>query len=104
MYIALYDFATPKPPIKFQPDKVTFSVNLKQDNLPALSENADYPSPVIQLQQVLSNTYVEEEKVEFPLIDEKLINLSSHSSSSNTQVPEELALLKERINRLQRSE
>ena len=66
-----------------------------------LSADAEFPTPVIQLQQTLAHGLVEAVKVDFPLLNGELSEFSQHNISEEYPSPPELENLKQRLSNLQ---
>ncbi|NOI30621.1 hypothetical protein [Vibrio coralliilyticus] len=66
-----------------------------------LSEDANFPSPVIQLQQTIAHGLVEVEKAELPLLRGDLAEFSQSNIQEQYQPPAELENLQLRLKRLQ---
>ncbi|WP_114786522.1 hypothetical protein [Vibrio tetraodonis] len=70
--------------------------------LPAitLSSEANFPSPVIALQQTLAHGMVEVEKTKLPLLSGELNQFSQTNITEDYASPQELEDLKQRLNKL----
>ncbi|MCG9679202.1 hypothetical protein [Vibrio sp. Isolate24] len=66
-----------------------------------LSQDANFPSPVIQLQQTIAHGLVEVEKAELPLLRGDLAEFSQSNIQEQYQPPAELENLQLRLKRLQ---
>jgi hypothetical protein len=66
-----------------------------------LSEDANFPSPVIQLQQTIAHGLVEAERVDLPLLSGELAEFSQKNISEEYPSPPELENLKQRLKKLQ---
>ncbi|NRB68232.1 MAG: hypothetical protein HRU48_12840 [Vibrio sp.] len=66
-----------------------------------LSEEANFPSPVIQLQQTLTHGLIEAERVDLPLLSGELAEFSQKNISEEYPSPPELEDLKQRLKKLQ---
>ncbi|KJY74128.1 hypothetical protein TW78_08825 [Vibrio coralliilyticus] len=66
-----------------------------------LSEDANFPSPVIQLQQTITHGLIEAERVDLPLLSGELAEFSQKNISEEYPSPPELENLKQRLKKLQ---
>ncbi|MFW7523980.1 hypothetical protein ACODM8_07550 [Vibrio ostreicida] len=66
-----------------------------------LSEEANFPSPVIQLQQTITHGLIEAESVDLPLLSGELAEFSQKNISEEYPSPPELENLKQRLKNLQ---
>jgi hypothetical protein len=83
-------------------DEVT-TLDDSRESLPQikLSEDANFPSPVIQLQQTLTHGLIEAERVDLPLLSGELAEFSQKNISEEYPSPPELEDLKQRLKKLQ---
>ncbi|USD32793.1 MULTISPECIES: hypothetical protein [Vibrio] len=66
-----------------------------------LSQDANFPSPVIQLQQTIAHGLIEAERVDLPLLSGELAEFSQKNISEEYPSPPELENLKQRLKKLQ---
>ncbi|MEZ8142124.1 hypothetical protein A1OK_02810 [Enterovibrio norvegicus FF-454] len=80
----------------------TSMLDLKTDT-PAknmLSDDAEYPTPVIQLQQTLTYGLINAEAPSLPILQGDLETFAQSNVGSSQNVPEELSQLKARLQKL----
>ena len=69
-----------------------------------LSPDANFPTPVVQLQQVLAHGMVEVERTQLPLVRGELDEFSQSNIDQDYPQPAELGALRQRLNQLQSSQ
>ena len=69
-----------------------------------LSPDAHFPTPVVQLQQVLAHGMVEVERTQLPLVRGELDEFSQSNIDQDYPQPAELGALRQRLNQLQSSQ
>lgn len=96
-----------KPNQQFQQQTSPGTIKTYKNGLVAeesvLSDDANYPSPVLQLQQLMTQELIKEQTVneEPEIFDEKLKELLEIEQSSSNEKAPELQALTEKINQLE---
>ena len=65
-----------------------------------LSDDAEYPTPVVQLQQTLTYGLIDADAPSLPILKGDLASFAQSNIDDSQQVPDELANLKARLNAL----
>jgi hypothetical protein len=73
----------------------------KQSAASLLSRDAEYPSPVIQLQQTVADGFIKDSENDLPLLQGELSEFSHKNIHKKYPQPEELTELKQRLQQLQ---
>lgn len=66
-----------------------------------MSEDANFPTPVIELQQTLSHGIQHLDAPELPLVHEDLKEFAEQNMTQDIPIPEELIKLNQELDRLQ---
>lgn len=105
--IGYVSFSAPKPsssPLLENTTNMVVSQDTRETDIPAkslLSKDAEYPTPVVQLQQTLTYGLINAEAPSLPLLKGDLeLFAQSNIDASNNELPNELVTLKERLNTL----
>ena len=98
--VAIFFLSSPSPEPKLLEQEISVEANVSGLPSVTLSSEANFPSPVIALQQTLAHGMVEVEKTKLPLLSGELNQFSQTNITEDYASPQELEDLKQRLNNL----
>ncbi|NOH69950.1 hypothetical protein F0225_01155 [Vibrio pectenicida] len=98
--MAFFFISTPSQDSKRLEQEILAEASLPSLPLVTLSSEANFPSPVIALQQTLAHGMIEVEKTKLPLLSGELNQFSQTNITEDYSSPTELEELKQRLNKL----